>query len=50
MEKRFTWFAQIRSFAAANFISVEVFLQRHAAPRLQMVPAQLIDAHQGEKV
>jgi hypothetical protein len=38
------------SFAAANFISVEVFLQHHAAPRLQMVSAQLIDAHQVQKV
>jgi hypothetical protein len=27
-----------------------VFLQRHAAPRLQMVSAQLIDARQVQKV
>jgi hypothetical protein len=34
----------------SGFISVEVFLQRHAAPRLQRVSAQLIDAHQVKKL
>jgi hypothetical protein len=33
-----------------NFISVEVFLKRPAAPRLQMVSVQLTDAHQVQKV
>jgi hypothetical protein len=41
---------QIRSFAAANFVYVEVFLKHHAAPRPQMVSVQLIDAHHVQRV
>jgi hypothetical protein len=33
-----------------DFLSVEVFLQRYAASRLQMVSAQRFDAHQVQKV
>jgi hypothetical protein len=33
-----------------HFINVEVFLQHHAVPRLQMVSVQIIDAQQVQKV
>jgi hypothetical protein len=34
----------------ANFISGVVCLQRHSAPRIKTVSAQLIDVHQVQKV
>jgi hypothetical protein len=38
------------AYTTENFVSVKVFLKGHAAPRIQMVSMQQIDAHQVQKV